>query len=407
MDRIVYIDCFSGISGDMLLGALVDAGVPLERLQEELGKLGLGTEITLRAEKVMRGGMSALKVHVDTADDSISRNWKQIKDLLEKSGLDDDVKAGALRAFERLARCEAEIHNIPVEKVHFHELSGADAIADIAGAFIGMKILGAARVVASAVNVGSGTVMCRHGVLPVPAPATAALLRGAPVFSQFDGELTTPTGALLLTEFASEFGAMPEMVVETIGCGAGGRETAHPNVLRVFTGRAAASGLVAKSQPLAELHADLDDMNPEIVPFFMERALERGALDVFAQPGVMKKGRPGIALRVLCAPERVDDMLKLFFEETTTLGVRIVRAERVCLERFYKTVDTEYGAVRVKIGALGDKIMNVKPEYEECAHAARAAGVSVARVMDDAAHAAARDGFKPGAQWNSGDMTEI
>lgn len=400
MDRILYIDCFSGISGDMLLGALVDAGVPLERLQAELGRLGLGAEITLRTEKVMRGGMSALKVHVDTADDSISRNWNQIKNLLEKSGLDDDVKTGTLRAFERLARCEAEIHNIPVEKVHFHELSGADAIADIAGAFIGMKILGAVRVTASSVNTGSGTVMCRHGVLPVPAPATAALLKGAPVFSQFDGELTTPTGALLLTEFADEFGAMPEMVVETIGCGAGGRDTAHPNVLRLFVGRAAKPGDAPHTQPVAELHAELDDMNPEIVPFFTERALERGALDVFAQPGVMKKGRPGIALRVLCAPERIEGMLQLMFEETSTLGVRIIRTERVCLTRFYKTVTTSHGGIRLKIGVLGGKIVNVKPEYEECAALARSANVPVARVMDDASRAAHAAGFKSGEQWN-------
>jgi len=393
MPRIAYIECSAGASGDMLLGALIDAGLPLELLENELKALGIGG-YSLSAARAHRNHIGATQFSVGVSEDSPARHWADIRAIIEKSALKETVKTRALSAFERLAECEAAIHGIPVEKVHFHELSGIDSIIDIAGACIGFDWLAAERICVSPVNVGSGVVKCSHGTLPVPAPATAALLKEVPVFSRFDGELTTPTGALLLTEFATSFGPMPLMKVQTIGYGAGSADPhSHANVLRVFIGEA--ESLDIHMEPVVHVQTNIDDMNPQVFPFLMERLLEAGALDAYFQQAVMKKGRPAVIFSFLCRPEDLDKLYRILLAESTTLGARVLRTERICIDRRMASVDTEFGKISIKIGIAGGVITNVMPEYEDCAAAARKAGAPVSQVME-AARAAAAVNWKNG-----------
>ena len=369
MPRIAYIECNAGASGDMILGALIDAGLPLEYLEQELKALGVDG-YSLSAVKAHRNHIGATQFSVEITDHAHARHWSDIRAMLENSSLKDSVKARALSAFTRLAKCEAAIHGIPEEKVHFHELSGIDSIVDITGACIGFDWLGADRIFASPVNVGSGTVKCSHGTLPVPAPATAALLKDVPVFSSFEGELTTPTGALLLTEFAASFGPMPLMKVKSIGYGAGSADPhSHANVLRIFIGEAESADI--HCEPVLHVQTNIDDMNPQIFPFLMERLLEAGALDAYFQQAVMKKGRPAVIFSFLCKPEDLDRLFGILLAESTTLGARVFRTERLCIGRRMAAVDTEFGKISVKIGTAGGVITNVMPEYEDCATAAR------------------------------------
>ena len=393
MARIVYMDCTFGASGDMFLGALAGLGFSRDMLAQALSGLGLDGEFTLRQENVSRGGVQATRMVVDVAPDARERSWKQIRELLENSALEQNIKEVSLKAFARLAACEALIHGVDVDHVHFHELSGVDALVDIVGAVSGMQWLAADRVCASTVNVGSGTVQCEHGLLPVPAPATAELLRGVPIASTLEGERTTPTGALLVTEFAQEFGPLPDMRIDAVGSGAGGRDYEQPGAMRIFTGHAEQG--MRTAHVVMEAATNIDDMNPQAYPYVINRLLKCGAMDAFAEPVVMKKGRPGCVLRALCAPERLDAVLEIFFQETTTLGVRITRHERVCLDRIMKKVNTDFGPVNVKIGVFRDKIVNVMPEYDDCAAAAAKHGVALLRVMH-AAQRAAETNWLPG-----------
>jgi hypothetical protein len=400
MPRILYIDCFSGVSGDMLLGALIGLGYPLDELKKIVAACGLEGEVDLSVDTAMRCGVSATQLHVSVRHTRHHRAWQDIRGQLESAALDPIVRAKALAMFERLAACEAEIHNKPVEDVHFHELSGADTIVDIVGAVAAMQWLAPDRVVASPVNVGTGTVKCAHGELPVPAPATAALLRGVPVYGRFEGEMTTPTGALLITEFAHEFGPMPLMVTTGDAVSAGTRDSVeHPNVLRVFLGRGAADeeecGDTLDAEDMLEIQANIDDMNPQVYPYVIERLLAAGARDAFVTPVVMKKGRPGHLLHVLCRAAGRDAVLDIVLRETTTLGAREIPCSRVCLERHMCSVETVYGPIRMKIGVLDGCVANVMPEYEDCAAAARDMEAPLRAVMDAALVAAAAF-WKPG-----------
>lgn len=391
--KIAYFDCFSGISGDMVLGALVDAGCDLGEIEAGLRRLPV-SGWTVSAEKVHRGGLAARHVVVKTSEHHHHRSLGTILDLIAGAGLPPRVAERASNIFRRLGQAEAHVHDVPIEKVHFHEVGAVDAIIDIVGACIGFELLGIADFACSALNVGGGRVQTQHGNLPVPAPATAELLRGAPTYSNgIERELLTPTGAAIISTLASRFGAQPAMKVEAIGHGAGTADLAEQaNLLRLFVGDAAAghqngAGLfeTGTSKTAVVLEANLDDMSPQIYGYFVERALAAGALDVFTTPAQMKKNRPGQLVTVLCHPETADRLTNLIFCETTTLGVRRSSVERLCLEREIVSVETPLGPIRVKIakfrGQSGGHTLNAAPEYEDCRKIAMERNLPLKQVL--------------------------
>ncbi len=422
--RIGYLDCFAGISGDMLLGALVDAGVPFAVMQEAARALKLGA--SLKVEKVDRSGISSVKVHVlegeRPADGGLQesgfeeqtrvghspqtktqhlhkgghhhhhdheheehkhehgRSLTVIRALIESADLDEPVKRTAIRAFELLGGSEAKIHNVPIEQIHFHEVGAVDAIVDIVAASAGIHHLKIGQWHSSPVNVGGGMVQCAHGLFPVPAPATADLLRGFPTYSaHIEKELVTPTGAALLRALAPEFGPQPAMVVEKIGYGAGTRNPKDfPNVLRLTIGESSAA---SELETVTVLETALDDLSPQVIAHVAEQALAAGALDVMLTPVTMKKGRPGTLLTVLGNPSGSDALVRLILRETSTLGVRIRQDRRTCLERTHLPVRTQFGEIRMKIGTLAGKELNATPEFEDCKSAAALHGVPLKRVQ--------------------------
>ncbi len=385
--KIAYFDCFSGISGDMLLGALVDAGCEPAHLEAELRRLPI-TDWKLSAQKVSRGAVTATQVKVETSEHHHHRSLGTILDLIDKAPFPPPVADRARRIFRRLGEAEARVHNVPVEKVHFHEVGAVDAIVDIVGACIGFHRLGVDEFACSPLNVGGGRVETQHGTLPVPAPATAELLRGAPSYSTGIGrELVTPTGAAIVSTLATQFGPLPPMTVSAIGYGAGTAQLAEqPNVLRIFVGEAAPRAASVRGEDtVTVIEANLDDMNPQIYGYFVERALQSGALDVFATPVQMKKNRPGQLLTVLCAPEAADRLVDLIFRETTTIGVRTYTARRRTLERESVPINTPLGVVRMKVSRLNGHILNAAPEYEDCQRLAAERGVPLKQVLAEAA----------------------
>ncbi|HOX29202.1 MAG TPA: nickel pincer cofactor biosynthesis protein LarC [bacterium] len=398
----LYFDCFSGISGDMILGALFDLGLHFSRWAAEMEKLRLPDASFEPPEKTSRAGLTATRFNPESAvRDSGHKHERRLDDILKiiaESGIDEDTKDRASAAFRRLALCEARIHGKKVQDVHFHELSGLDTIIDIVGAFVGIKMLGVEAFAASAVNVGSGTVNTAHGVLPVPAPATAALLEGAPVYSRFEGELTTPTGALLLTELTSNFGDIPLMALRASGFGAGGSDKEHPNVLRVLLGESAApvgAGVAGKTDILYTVSTNVDDTEPRALGYLLERALELGAMDAWFEPVFMKKNRPGVVINILCNSELMDRAADLVIRETSTLGVRISPTPRICLDRRMEIVDTVFGPIRVKLALRDGRALRANPEYEDCARAARASGLPLQQVIDTARRIAEDRFVKP------------
>ena len=384
--KTAYFDCFSGISGDMVLGALVDAGVELERLDAELRRLPL-TGWKLSVEKVRRGAVAATKVNVETEEHHHHRSLSTILKLIDSAELAPRVAARARKIFERLGQAEAKVHGIPIEKVHFHEVGAVDAIIDIVGAAIGFDLLGFEEFSTSPLNLGGGRVETAHGTLPVPAPATAELVRGLACYSSgIERELVTPTGAAIVSTLASASGPIPMMTVEAVGIGAGSANlTEQPNVLRLFAGERAGRGKGAE-ETVAVIEANLDDMNPQLYGYFVERALETGALDVFSTPAQMKKNRPGQLVTVLARPENAERLIGLLFEETTTIGVRVSEASRRCLEREWVTVETEFGPVRIKLARESGRLLNATPEYEDCRRIAAERGVPLKQVIAEALH---------------------
>lgn len=400
MAKVLYFDCFSGVSGDMVLGALLDAGLPLEALRDALGSLAIDLG-RIDRRPVMRAGVSATQFIFEEREAAVAaaahahagvvhthaashRRLAEIETLIAASSLSAAGQARATAIFRRLAEAEAAIHDMPLERVHLHEVGALDSIVDIVGAVSAMEWFGASEVVASSVNVGSGMVDCAHGRFPVPAPATARLLQGVPIYQAGPAvELTTPTGAALVTGFADRFGPMPEMTVDRIGYGAGSRDMpGHPNVLRVFVGRAAEAR--ATTERVTLLSFEIDDMNPQLYGALMDGLLASGAHDVYYTPVQMKKNRPGTLVTVVASPERRERLSALVFRETTTLGVRYHDVLRECLVREEREVVTPWGAVRLKLARLGDDITNASPEYEDCLRLAREHGVPVKDV-----HAAA------------------
>jgi uncharacterized protein (TIGR00299 family) protein len=380
-----YFDCFSGISGDMTLGALLDAGVPFDHLRAELQLLNLpGWQ--LATEKVWKNGMAATCAKVRAQDTTTHRSLSTILDIIEKSNLSPNVKDRASSIFKKLGEAEAAVHDVPLEKIHFHEVGAVDAIIDIVGACIGFSALGIESFACSPLNVGGGTAKMAHGILPVPAPATARLLLGKPTYSNgVQEELVTPTGAAIVATLCSHFGPQPPMTVSAIGYGAGTADLeGQPNVLRLMVGEAAEKRAAAESETIRVLEANLDDMNPQIYGYFLEKALAAGALDVFATPVQMKKNRPGMLVTVLCKPEDEPKFHEMLFAETTTLGVRTYTAERLVLARQWETVHTAFGEIRIKVARLNGHIRQASPEFEDCRKLAEAKNVPLQRVMDEA-----------------------
>lgn len=378
--RICYFDAFSGISGDMTVGSLVDAGADGDALVAALQSLGTGA--SFRFEKVKRRGIAATKFHVDGGEQKAHRHLPQILGMIDDADLPDGVRQRATAVFHRLAEAEAAVHGVPMEKVHFHEVGAADSIADIVGACLGLELLGIEEIHCSRINTGSGTVKTEHGVLPVPAPATAKLLEGVPIYA--DGpamELTTPTGAAIAATLATSFGAPPAMRLTGSGFGAGDRDfSEQANVLRVMVGDP--SGAM-EATTVSLIEANIDDASGEMLGHAMERLMAAGALDVSFSPVQMKKNRPGTLVRVISRPEQREPLAEVLMAETSTLGVRLWQAERRVQERHSEEVETPYGRVRVKVSAAGA----FAPEYEDCRKLAQAAGVPLKTVLAEAGYA--------------------
>ena len=378
----------------MTLGALVDAGCAVEHLRSELRGLQVsGWELT--AEKVWKNGMAATYVKVVTEDQSKHRSLSAILEILEKSQLTAGVRDRAGAIFRKLGEAEARVHDVPVEKIHFHEVGAVDAIVDIAGACIGFHALGIERFACSPLNVGGGTAKMAHGVLPVPAPATANLLQGKPTYSNgVQRELVTPTGAAIVATLCDLFGPQPAMTVSAIGYGAGTADLeGQPNVVRIMVGEAVGKGEEKGAQAgvpalldeeIAVVEANLDDMNPQIYGYFLEKALGAGALDVYTTPVQMKKNRPGTLLTVLCKPQDTNALMSIIFAETTTFGVRTYRAQRRVLPREWVSVATDYGDVRIKVSRVNGRILHVAPEFEDCKKLAAEKDVPLQRVIASA-----------------------
>ena len=407
--QIAYLDCFSGISGDMFLGALLDAGVPFELLRGTVAGLNVGA--ALEVSQVQRKGISATKLDVlvngqkdlpreefwadahqaSSGEHRHGRGLKEISQLIDQANISGNARQTASDIFHALGTAEAKVHNCSVENVHFHEVGAVDAIVDIVCAAVGAEALAVERFYCSPLNVGGGTVTCAHGVLPVPAPATLELLRGLPVYSgEVQKELVTPTGAAIVKVLASSFGPRPVMTTSRIGYGAGTRElTSQPNVLRITVGEAAATesagaGPHLMEEEIAILEANLDDLNPQLIGYIMDMAFTEGALDVFTGAVQMKKGRPGVLLTVLSRPEQADRLRSLLFRESSTLGVRTRHEKRHVLPRHHEAILTQWGEVRMKVGNLNGKATQYAPEYEDCRRIAVEHHVPLKAVMQEA-----------------------
>jgi len=445
--RIAYLECFSGMSGDMFLGALVDAGVAPQTLEDTVAALNVGARLEI--SRVLRSGISATKVdvwvdgqkdlpreeywerreHEHSHDDqheheghahshslhgevsraepalslskgvpaphehshSHGRGLTEIRKIISAASISESAKKTAIAIFEALGGAEAKIHNTSVESVHFHEVGAVDAMVDIVCAAVGAEALGVDEIICSPLNVGGGMVKCAHGTFPVPAPATVELLAEAPVYSSgLQAELVTPTGAAIVKTLASRFASFPEMKIERSGYGAGSRDfPGHPNVVRLTVGEVASSALAPKtaSETITVLESNLDDLNPQVFGYVMDRLLEEGALDAFGMPVQMKKNRPGMLLTVLCKPEDAGKLSQLIFTETTTLGVRRRNEIRQTLARRWEQVRTQWGEVRIKIASMNGMVTNYAPEYEDCRRIAAEHHVPLKTVMQEAARA--------------------
>ncbi|MDR3620831.1 MAG: nickel pincer cofactor biosynthesis protein LarC [Paludisphaera borealis] len=382
--RVGYFDCFSGISGDMTLGALVDAGVDRRAIEQAIASLGLPGEVSF--ETVKRGGFRATHARVVTPHEHAHRHWHHIEAIIDKGSLSPRQKDLAKRIFMKLGEAEARVHGVDLSKIHFHEVGAVDSIIDIVGSAVGLDLLGVDRFEASAVPPGRGSITAAHGRMALPAPATAEILKGVPLAeSPIEMEMTTPTGAAIVTTVAERFGPLPALTVEAIGLGAGTRETAdQANILRLFVGTI---DLPASSDRVWMLETNLDDLPGEVVGYTTLKLMEAGALDAFVTPIQMKKNRPGVMVSVLCDDAKIPAMEEILFRETTTLGIRRYPVSRHKLNRRNVEVDTAFGMIRGKLGWLENRIPTFSPEYDDCARAASAASVALREVYD-AAHAA-------------------
>ncbi|MBU4175742.1 MAG: nickel pincer cofactor biosynthesis protein LarC [Actinobacteria bacterium] len=391
---LAYFDCFSGISGDMILGAMVDLGLDLSDLTGALKSLDL-EEFHLEVREVASYGLRATKVVITVPESILVRTLNNIRDLIENSPLPNTVKAKSLEIFMRLARAESVVHGKPIDQVHFHEVGAVDSILDIVGAAYGFEALGFTEVLSSPLPLGHGMMKTQHGSIPVPVPAVLELLEGTPTYSSgIPTETVTPTGAAVIKSLATSFGNAPPMVLEKIGYGAGTKDLGVPNLLRIVTGEP--GYLLAESEELAcQISTNIDDMNPEFYDYVIERLLGAGAHDVWLTPIQMKKTRPGTIITVLCSPGNAGAFKKILLEETSTFGLRTVSVMKKAIDREVITVDTAWGPVSVKVGRDGNRVTSVSPEFSDCAQIAGEHGVPIKEVFQEA-QSLARQKFDPG-----------
>ncbi|NLN76912.1 MAG: nickel pincer cofactor biosynthesis protein LarC [Armatimonadetes bacterium] len=395
--RIAYFDCFAGISGDMTLGALVDAGADFEALKSELAKLHIH-DFELSSERVMKRGIAACDVMVHTHHHhhhdeghhghSHGRSFTDIKHIISESKLSDRVKRDSIAIFATLGEAEAKIHGSTIDSIHFHEVGAVDAIVDIVGACICLELLGIEKLYCSPVPTFTGMVEIAHGRFPLPAPATMEILtsKGAPWRELgIEGEIVTPTGAAIVATLAEGFGSMPAMNIQSTSYGAGKQDFGIPNVLRVVVGEteAAADG-ESEAVDVVVIETNIDDLSPQIYEVVTDKLFDAGALDVYMTPIVMKKSRPATLLSVICEPRLIDALSRIIFEETTSIGLRIDERKRICLQREIRKVQTEYGTIRMKVASRDGKTLNVQPEFEDCRSAATKLGMPVKRIRDAA-----------------------
>lgn len=384
--KIAYFDCFAGISGDMCLGALLDAGLKIDYLNQELAKLDL-SGYTLQYQKVVKHGLSGTKLDVLIKTDSQHLSYKEMISLIQKSSLIEEVKTKSLIVLGRIAEAEAKAHNLSFHpqavdnnQIHFHELGELDTLIDVVGTVIGLSALGIQGIYSSALNLGEGNVQTQHGLLPVPAPATAELIKGVPCYSSgIVAEITTPTGAAIITTLANSFGSLPRMRIKRIGYGAGSRELQVPNLLRIMLG----SDEQGYEQDIVTLiETNIDDSNPQVFDYLMDRLFKEGALDVYLTNIQMKKNRPAVLLSVLASQDKVDSLINIILKETPSIGVRYCQMGRKKLSRQYRSIKTKYGEVKVKIAAT-DGYKKIMPEYEDCKRIANEKGVPLLEIYNE------------------------
>ncbi len=390
--KTLYFDCFAGVSGDMILGACIDAGVPIETLKQELQKLHLeGFVVT--AQKMSKHNIGGTHVIVATEEQHHHRTLPVIEKIIENSSLSSFVKENATKVFHNLAEAEAKIHSTTKDKIHFHEVGALDAIVDIVGAMICFEFLQIENFVVSKIHVGSGFIKCAHGTMPLPAPATMELLKGIRTFcTGIEKELTTPTGAAILKTMATSFGEMPDMQVESTGYGCGTRDLDIPNMLRILIGETnEAQSSQYDTDEITQIETNIDDMNPQLFEYLSNELFEIGVLDITLTQTLMKKQRPAVILTVLVEHDLKDKAIEKIFSETTTIGLRVQKIQRVKLARKQKMVETKYGTVSVKFSTHDGKPVQINPEYEDCKKIARKNNIALIKIIDEAKHQASSD----------------
>ncbi|MCL6471496.1 MAG: nickel pincer cofactor biosynthesis protein LarC [Firmicutes bacterium] len=381
--KIAYFNCFAGISGDMVVGALLDLGLPIEVLEEELSKIAIG-DYEIKAKRTTRQHIGAVKFNVSADEQKVVRTWSSIRELIEASALSDKVKTDSLLIFKRIAEAEAKVHRKSIDQIHFHEVGAIDSIVDVVSSVVGLDYLGIDKVYSSPVATGIGMAKTEHGMIPLPAPATLEILEGAPIYSSgIASELTTPTGAAILMQYATFTEEIPQMRLEKTGYGAGARNLEIPNVLRVLLGEEAeAVGEVIL------IETNIDDISPEVLGYTMDSLLENGALDVWFTPIEMKKNRPAVMLSVLASAGLEENMIDKIFSETSTLGVRVSKQSRRVAERDIISVETPLGRIHTKVGKYKGKIISVAPEYDDVSRIAMLKERPLREVFDMAREAA-------------------
>jgi len=382
--KVAYFDCAAGASGDMLLAALVDAGLSTQIISNTISMMGLqGCDIEVK--KVFKGAISATKINVITPRIETHRHLSDLVEIVKNTSISNSVKIKAIEILNRIGKSEAQIHNLPLEHIHLHEVGGDDTLIDIVGTLVGLETLGIERVFSSPLPLTRGWITSAHGQIPLPAPATLSLLKGTPIYyiDDFQAELVTPTGAALLTSITSSFDGFPDMVLKEIGLGAGSKDLPIPNIIRLWIGETNQTTDQILTEKLVLLETNIDNMNPEIYGHLMELLFKTGALDVYFTPVQMKKNRPGVQVSVLCHSLLVDKMQNIIFQETPTLGIKQLDINRISLPREFQIVSTEYGDIKIKISQWKEKI-HVSPEYEDCRKAALAHEVSIERVFKSA-----------------------
>lgn len=381
--KIGYFDCFSGASGDMILGALLDVGLSQKGLKETLDRLKI-PKVRIKVRKVNKAGIEATKVYVEGKDEGKHhRNLKELIEIIEKSSIEKEIKGKSIEIFRMIAEAEAKIHRLPIDEIHFHEIGGLDSVVDIVCSVWGVYQLGLEKIYVSRINVGTGFIKCEHGTLPVPSPATLLLMEGKPIYSTgVEKELLTPTGAAILSSLGSYFGPIPEMIIKKVGYGAGREDLSHPNVLRLIIGESFPEDILKERVMIIE--TNIDDMNPQLYDYIMEKLFSIGAREVFLTPVIMKKNRPATLLSIISSIDKLNPIKEFLLKESTTIGVRWHEEERICAEREEVTLKTKYGNLRFKMARWNGELISFSPEYEDCKKLALDKGVSIKDVFDEA-----------------------